>query len=96
MQPPKNTRNYEPIPGEEWRTSSENQLHAYRTGLEVPMRGNDNPKSKLTEDQVRKFKWEWKHDRKMTREQYAQAFGVSEAALKDIVGGRSWSWLTIL
>lgn len=79
----------------EWCTSSENQLHAYRTGLEVPLRGNDNPKSKLTEDQVRKFKWEWKHDRKMTRKQYAQAFGVSEAALKDIVRGRSWSWLTI-
>ena len=77
----------------EWRTNSENQLHAYRTGLEKPMRGEQNPKSKMTDEQVRQFKWEWSHDRKMSRKQYAEKLGVSEAAIKDIIRGKSWRWL---
>lgn len=79
----------------EWCTSSENQLHAYDTGLEKPMRGNENPKTKLTEAQVRRFKREWAmRPRLKSRKAYAEEFGVSEAAIKDIVRGRSWSWLT--
>lgn len=78
----------------EWCTNSENQLHAYRTGLEKPMRGEKNPKSKMTDEQVRRFKQEWAHDRKMSRKQYAEKLGVTEAAIKDIIRGRSWSWLT--
>ena len=57
------------------------------------MRGEQNPKSKMTDEQVRQFKWEWSHDRKMSRKQYAEKLGVSEAAIKDIIRGKSWRWL---
>lgn len=78
----------------EWCTSSENQLHAYRTGLEKPMRGEKSPKSKMTDEQVRRFKREWaQRPRLKSRKQYAEEFGVSEAAIKDIVRGKTWRWL---
>ena len=79
----------------EWCTTSENLLHAYRTGLEKKQLGQKHHAAKMTDEQVRQFKWEWAHDRKMSRKQYSEKLGVSEAALKDIVRGRSWSWLTI-
>lgn len=36
----------------EWVTSSENTRHAFATGLSHPKRGTDNPKAKLTEEDV--------------------------------------------
>lgn len=77
----------------EWCTTSENILHAYRTGLEKKVLGQRHHAAKMTDEQVRRFKWEWNNDRKMTRKEYAKHFGVSEATIKDIISGRSWSWL---
>ena len=79
----------------EWCTTSENILHAYRTGLEKKALGQKHHAAKMTDEQVRQFKWEWAHDRKMSRKQYAEKLGVSEATIKDIIRGRSWSWLTV-
>lgn len=77
----------------EWCSASENTLHAYRTGLEKKQLGEKHHATHLTNEQVRQFKWEWANDRKMTRRQYAEALGVSEAAIKDIIRGKSWKWL---
>lgn len=79
----------------EWCSNAENIRHAYRTGLEQKQLGEKHHATHLTNEQVRRFKWEWAHDRKMTRKQYAEALGVSEAAIKDIIRGRSWKWLQI-
>lgn len=79
----------------EWCTTSENILHAYRTGLEKKALGQKHHASKMTDEQVRQFKWEWAHDRKLSRKQYAEKLGVTEATIKDIIRGRSWSWLTV-
>lgn len=79
----------------EWCTNAENIRHAYRTGLEQRQLGEKHHSAHLTNEQVRQFKWEWAHNRKMTRKQYAEALGVSEAAIKDIIRGRSWKWLQI-
>ena len=79
----------------EWCTTSENLLHAYRTGLEKKVLGQKHHAAKLTNEQVRQFKWEWAHDRKMSRKKYAEKLGVTEATIKDIIRGRSWSWLTV-
>lgn len=57
--------------------------------------GEKNPVALLTNEQVRRFKWEWAHDRKMKRKQYAKTLGVSEATIKDIIRGKSWKWLKI-
>lgn len=80
----------------EWCTTSENILHAYRTGLEQKALGQRHHAAKMTDEQVRQFKHEWAHNRKMSRKQYAEKLGVSEATLKDIIRGRSWSWLKII
>lgn len=39
----------------EWVTPSENVLHAFRTGLSKPLKGESNPKSVLTENKVREI-----------------------------------------
>lgn len=39
----------------EWSTPSENEQHAYRTGLKSNLKGEDNPLSKHTESQIRKI-----------------------------------------
>ena len=78
----------------EWCTTSENMLHAYRTGLEKKQLGENHHAAKLTEEKVRRFKREWAmRPRLKTRKEYAEEFGVSEATIKDIVRGKSWSWL---
>lgn len=79
----------------EWCSASENAIHAYRTGLTRKQLGEKHHATHLTNEQVRQFKWEWAHDRKMSRKQYAEKLGVSEAAIKDIIRGRSWKWLKI-
>lgn len=80
----------------EWCNNSENIRHAYNNGLIKVQRGERNIHSRLTDEQVRRFKWEWKYDRKMTRKEYAKKLGVSESTLKDIILGRSWKWLKIM
>lgn len=80
----------------EWCNNSENQLHAYKTGLASPQRGDKSSRSKMREEDVLRFKREWAmKPRLKSRKQYAEEFGVSEATIKDIIRGRSWSWLTI-
>ena len=39
----------------EWCTASENQIHAFKTGLNKPRRGEESNFSKLTEDDVKKY-----------------------------------------
>lgn len=39
----------------EWCTASENQIHAFKTGLNKPRKGEESNFSKLTEDDVKKY-----------------------------------------
>lgn len=80
----------------EWCTTSENLLHAYRTGLEKKQLGEKHHATKLTNEQVRRFKREWAmRPRLKSRKQYAEELGVPESTLKDIITRRSWGWLTV-
>lgn len=76
----------------EWVTSSENKIHAFRTGLLKPpsrdLRGARNPNTELTWEKVRQI-------RDMVSKGYEQKtvakhFGVSNATISKIWVGRTW------
>lgn len=81
----------------EWVTRSENVLHAFRLGLEKPMRGEDNPTAKLTTKdvlEIRKFVAEARSSGKRYygRSALAKKYGISSAYVKDIISKRRGIW----
>lgn len=80
----------------EWCTAAENNRHAFRTGLNkyhpefLPLlRGEDNPKHILTEDDVREIRVLLENG-KYTQLEIGEMYGVSNFAICDIKRGRSW------
>lgn len=80
----------------EWATSLENNRHAFETGLNryhpeyLPLlRGEDNPKHILTENDVREIRQLLKEGN-MTQVEIGAKYGVSNFAICDIKRGRSW------
>lgn len=76
----------------EWSSRSHNIRHAFNSGLARSLRGDDNPTSKLSEDQVREIK-------KILREAQpyigmvkaiAQKYGVVPEAISAIKHGKNW------
>ena len=75
----------------EWSTYSENNRHAYDTGLNVPLKGVDRPLSKLTEDDVRYIRSVYKpYDKTYGASMLAKQFGVHHSLISDIASHKSW------
>ena len=72
----------------EWVTPSENVLHAFKTGLSKPLKGESNPKSILTEDKVRKICEKLENGVPTTR--IAKEFGVSSSLIQAIRSKIEW------
>lgn len=72
----------------EWCTSSQNQAHAYRTGLRAKNIGVRNGRSKLSEETVRQIK----HllSKGVTQASIARQLGVSKIRVNSIKSGRTW------
>lgn len=72
----------------EWVTSSENQIHAHRLGLQPAMFGEGHPNSKLAWSDILKIREEYGNG-KLQRE-IAVEFGVSRQNISDIVNFKLW------
>lgn len=72
----------------EWVTSSENKRHAHRYGLAtVPrLKGEDNPRSKLTNAQVAEIR-----DRFCDATRLAAEYGVSRSTINRVLSGQTRS-----
>lgn len=80
----------------EWVTPSENQKHAYRTGLEKSRIGEQNNMTVLTDWHVRFLRRCWDTgEGRLPRKEFAKLFGVSEATIKDILENKSWRHLPL-
>lgn len=75
----------------EYVTRSENMLHAFERGLNSN-RGEKNPRTRLSEDDVRTIRAEFTGAYGECAA-LARRFGVSHAAVQDIIHGRRWSHL---
>jgi hypothetical protein len=62
---------------------------SWRLHPELVLRGSSHPRSKLTEDQVRKAKKDYITGT-IYRKDLAKSLGVSEATVKDFLRGATW------
>lgn len=75
----------------EWVTSSENQIHAFATGLNNPKYGADNNKTKLTEEQVLRIREEYQFNvRGFGAHSMGKKYGVSKGAILSIIKRKNW------
>jgi hypothetical protein len=77
-----------------WATPSENQRHAFRTGLRsgLDRQGEKHPMAKLTEEIVLAARAEYASSDVRIKD-LAQRYGVSIAGMQDAVKGKTWSHL---
>jgi hypothetical protein len=76
----------------EWVTPRQNVLHAWRTGLCKPLRGEASGSSKLTKKEVEVILFLNAH--KVAEKLLAEAFGVTIATVSSIVRGETWVHVT--
>lgn len=75
----------------EWVTCSENIHHAWKNGLNKPIKGEAHGNHKLTDDEVRYIKEHYKpYDRKYGINALARKFQVSTCPIDRIVNGKGW------
>ena len=76
----------------EWVTRSQNCLHAFRTGLQMPVRNNGelSGSAKLTEVDVAAIRKRYGHGG-ITQYDLAAEYGVSQGQISYIVNGRCWT-----
>lgn len=75
----------------EWCTHAENTLHAYRTGLEQKVCGEQHHAHKLTEDAVRYIRKVYiKRDRDFGATALANLFKVDRTTIQDVIKGKTW------
>lgn len=72
----------------EWCTASENQIHAFKTGLNKSRRGEESNFSKLTNDDVKKV-FELREKGLLQRE-IAEIVGCTKSNISCILKGKSW------
>ena len=72
----------------EWCTASENQIHAFKTGLNKSRRGKESNFSKLTNDDVKKV-FELREKGFLQRE-IAEIVGCTKSNISCILRGKSW------
>lgn len=75
----------------EWVTCEENIHHAWNNGLNKALKGQQHCNSKLTDEQVKFIKENYKpRDRKYGMNGLARMFGVSTSPIYMIVSGKGW------
>lgn len=75
----------------EYVTSSENKLHAHRTGLKISLKGEKSGRSKLKPYEVETILLLVKSG--LYHKEIAPMFGVTKSNISAIVCGKSWSCL---
>jgi len=77
----------------EYCSHSYNVKHACKLGLEKAMKGSDNPKAKLTNEQVLEIRaYALEHGYLKNRKELSKKYNVGEGTLKDIVKKRRGVW----
>lgn len=79
----------------EWCTAGENRCHAYATGLQAKIQGENRHDSKLTNEQITWIRSVYKpRDHEFGARALASKFSVSESAINSVVRGRSYKTAT--
>ena len=72
----------------EWCIASENQLHAFATGLQKPKRGEKSNFSKLSEENIKEiFRL---REQGLTQQEIANIIGCTRSNISYILNGKTW------
>lgn len=74
----------------EWCTQKENVRHAWRTGLSTPRKGESNPTSKLTWEDVGNIRSEHRRNPKGYTVRLAKKYNVTGNTIHAIVNNKTW------
>ena len=74
----------------EWSTKSNNEKHAFRTGLKISCKGIKHPKSKLTEQQVLEIRNKYM-PRKYSLTMLANEYNISFQLVSLIINRKIWT-----
>lgn len=75
----------------EWCSSKENIQHSYENSLQVMGSGEENPNSKLTENEVRFCLYNYKpRDKEFGVRALSRKFGVSHSTISLVLRGVNW------
>lgn len=75
----------------EWATCKENIEHAWKNNLNTARCGEKHANSKLTDEQARYIKENYKaHDKQFGARALARKFNISVAPIVNIVSGKGW------
>lgn len=72
----------------EWVSNSQNQLHAYKHGLQPSRAGENNSKAKVSYEDVTKFKTEYNSGRSIVI--LSEEMSIPLGILRNIIYGRTW------
>ena len=79
----------------EWVTPSENMLHAYATGLKVPIKGEDHYATNLTEAIVHNICRMLEEGRRIFQILYElDEYHITRAQVKHIKSGKTWKHIS--
>lgn len=73
----------------EWSTSSENRIHALKTGLAKTIKGEDCSWSKLTKDQVKEIRKLYKTG-KYSQAKLGKVFNIGQPTVWEIIHHKIW------
>lgn len=76
----------------EWCTNQENRIHALKLGLAVPLKGEENPYSKLKEQEVLDIIQDLLHH--VPYSQICKKYNCSKSTISAIKNKRNWKYLT--
>ena len=76
----------------EWVSSSENMLHAYRTGLHKAIKGEDHAESKYTDEQIHEVCK--LIEQGLSNKKISKITGVHRSLVKDVSIGRAWKHIS--
>lgn len=75
----------------EWATSSENQIHAFKTGLQVSKKGIDHPQARLSEENILDIR-----NSNKPRKTLAEIYKINLRTVFYIRSGKYWKHLPLL
>lgn len=71
-----------------WSTKSDNIIHAFETGLKIPLKGEKHPNSKFKDEDIREIRR--LHEAGKNHREIADLLGAKWRAIQKIVTGRRW------
>lgn len=75
----------------EWNTFTNNVQHAFDTGLNVALNGQDHNMAKMTNENVRAIRKLYIEDKKISAQEIGDKFGIAQTTVSCIVNYRTWN-----